>query len=197
MTGSPAAKLMSILIFILPLGIAACAATQQAKFYTLESFATPGPSGVKAARPISVGVGPIDLAAYLDRPQIVTRSGPNELDISEYDRWAAPLDDTFASIIAQNISKLLHSDLVFTYPWQAEVDYEVTMNVLQFDGSFGGDAILIVRWSIYDRDGKQRVIRRSTYTAPVAGSNYQELVKAKNKLVDQLSREIAAALRAV
>ena len=38
---------------------------------------------------ISMGVGPIIIPGYIDRPQIVTKTETAELHLSEFDRWAA------------------------------------------------------------------------------------------------------------
>ena len=39
-----------------------------------------------------VGVGPVRMARYLDRPEIVTSSGGSKIFLSEDDRWAEPPD---------------------------------------------------------------------------------------------------------
>jgi uncharacterized protein len=48
---------------------------------------------------------------YLDRPQIVTRAGKNELKLSEFDRWAGSLDSDVAPAIVDDVSSLLPADL--------------------------------------------------------------------------------------
>ena len=64
----------------------------------------------------AVGIGPVTLPQYLDRPQIVERTGPNSLKIAEFDRWAEPLNNTVPRILVQNISQLLQSDRVYALP---------------------------------------------------------------------------------
>jgi uncharacterized lipoprotein YmbA len=39
---------------------------------------------------MTIGVGPVHLPEYLDRPEIVTRINPNELKLAEFDIWAEP-----------------------------------------------------------------------------------------------------------
>src|SRR5437879_2194311 len=62
-----------------------------AKFYLLTPTADP-PSVQTAAVQSSaggftLGLGPVKLPPYLDRPEVVTRSAPNRLDLSKTDRW--------------------------------------------------------------------------------------------------------------
>ena len=84
---------------------------------------------------ISLGVGPVRLPGYLDRREILTRVAQSRLDVSQNDRWAEPLDENFTHVLAQNLSVLLGSDGVISYPWPIAKgpDYRVTVEVLQFE----------------------------------------------------------------
>jgi len=187
-------------VFLLILG--SCATTQQSKFYTLQALPTTSDTKPEklGEKRISIGVGPVSFPDYLDRPQIVTRVGPNELSIAEYHRWAGPVEDNFTMIMAENLSILLDTDRVAIFPWQdtAKITFQVKVDVLQFDGSLGGKAVLIARWTIYGKDGKEALImQKSNLSAHVEGSSYQQLVLAENQTVNDLSQEIASALKAL
>jgi len=189
--------LLSVALLLNPGG---CASTKQSKFYTLQALSgtSDTPSQTKSGERISVGVGPVNFPDYLDRPQIVTRTGPNELSIAEYHRWGGPLEDNFTRILAENLSLLLDSDRVAMFPWQesSKVDYQVRGNVLQLDGELGNQAVLVARWAVYGDEGKQALIaQKSIIKAPVKGSGYQDLVMAVNETLNELSREIASALK--
>ena len=70
-----------------------CVRTKSSKFYRLNAVSGVG-SGAKAidtGRELAIGVGPVKLPLYLDRPHIVTRTSTNEFDSSGFDRWAEPL----------------------------------------------------------------------------------------------------------
>jgi uncharacterized lipoprotein YmbA len=75
------------------LGLGACASTPS-RFYLLNALATPEtiPSPATSQGPV-IGVGPITMPRYVDRPQIVTRVGRNQLALGEFDRWAEPLQN--------------------------------------------------------------------------------------------------------
>lgn len=202
MTGTPIARLTLLILVVLSLTLGGCATTRHSNFYTLQPIpGTEKPeTGSLAHSFISLGIGPVQFPDYLDRPQIVTRIGPNELKIAEYDRWAGDLDDNFTNILADNLSILLDADRVSTYPWQdsAKVNYQITMDILQFDGRFGGQAVLTARWTIYGKDGKKALIsKKSTFRAPIKDSSYQAVVSAENQTLAALSRELAAEIRAL
>ena len=66
---------------------AACASTPPSRFYTLSPAA---PSGTTTSK-LSVVVGPVSIPALVDLPQMVVSTGPNQVSIDEFNRWASPL----------------------------------------------------------------------------------------------------------
>lgn len=78
-----------------------CGASAPARFYRLDSAATP--NGAPSAR-TAVMVGPIALPAAVDRPEFVVQVAPNRVEVEEFDRWAAPLDDSIARAVAGDLS---------------------------------------------------------------------------------------------
>jgi uncharacterized lipoprotein YmbA len=93
---------------------------------------TAGSAGIP--RNLSVGVGPVDLPAYLRRPQIVTRESENELSTSAAHRWAEDLQTNISRVIAGNLSLLIPTNRVSTFPWldARELDYRVSVRIEQF-----------------------------------------------------------------
>jgi uncharacterized lipoprotein YmbA len=82
-------------------------------------------------------VGPITLPKYLDRPQIVTRSGRNPLTLAEFDRWAKPLQDNVSRVLAENLARHIPTDHILLHPWprSAPVDYQVAVEHLRWGGA--------------------------------------------------------------
>jgi len=172
------------------------------RFYVLTPLANAdGSDHVATAKTsLAVGVHRVALPDYLDQPQIVTRLGPSQLALAEFDRWASPLGNQFSRVLGENLRASLPSDQVAVFPWPqtARVDYEVSVDVQQFEGRFGGDCSLVARWSIYSRE-RRTVLRvgTSTLSEPTTGGDYNAIAAAESRLVAGLSREIAAALKAV
>jgi len=176
-----------------------CARTPQARFYILQ----PQPSAVDQSQPsvsvndMIIGVGPVELPEYLDRPQMVTRISSSELHLSEFNRWAESLEKNFSSVLAENLSVLLSTDKVLVYPWigSIEVKRQVRVNVLQFDGVPGGKILLKVLWGVKDEDGKYLFsIKKSSFSTP-AGKGYPEMIEAMNRVLGDFSREVAKEIK--
>ena len=95
-----------ILVFML----AACTTSTPSRFYVL----TPGVAGGEGP-PIGnlvVGVGPVRLAAYLERPQLAVRERTNRLNVQEFDRWGGNLEANISWVIAENLSRSLGTESV-------------------------------------------------------------------------------------
>ena len=179
------------------LGLEACTSLPS-RFYILSSLSASDTIAATAAEqgPV-IGVGPITLPKYLDRPQIVTRAGSNQLILAEFDRWAEPLQDNVARVLAENLSRLIPTDQVLLQAWprSASLDYQVTMEVLQFEGWLGGESRLLALWSILDGAELPLWSQRASLNTPVGGREYEAMVMAMNQLLEWLSRDLALAIQ--
>jgi uncharacterized protein len=177
-----------------------CMASQPTKFYLLSPAGNPGalqecPGGT----PVTIGVGPARLAKYLDRPQIMTREGPNEVRLSELDHWAEPLGDNLSSVLAQNLESLLCAEATsLAHPGQGQTDYRVMLEVIRFDGSPGGEAVLDARWSVFaGAEEKPLFSKEARFALPVPGHEHEALVSVYSSLVAMLSSEVAGFFRSI
>jgi len=176
--------------------------TQPTSFYVLRTIdeAEGGKEPLPGREGLSVGVGPVQLAAYLKRPHIVTIGTGNEVRLSDFDRWAEPLEDGITRVLSENLSLLLGTNRVASHSPRSLMDPQVTVTVkvVRLDGSLGGDVLLSARWSLIDRKSdKVLLTRRSTYRHTVEGGDYGALVAAENRALEDLCREIAAAIDGV
>ena len=79
--------------------LAGCGLTQPTKFYTLSTVTEPAKAPVPA-RGLVIGLGPLTVPPYLDRPDIVTRVGANGMRLGDFSQWAEPLEPQLTRIIA-------------------------------------------------------------------------------------------------
>jgi hypothetical protein len=191
--------LLSIPLALLALAaLAACRGPLPAMhFYTLTPLAAPAIATDAAAAKASVGVGPLNIPRALERPQIVTRSDGNQLDIAEFHRWGGSLSGDILSTLTQDLSTLLGSERVVAHPWTRFItpDFRVPVEVHRFDGALGKEVTLVATWAVHHGDEHApRVVRKTTLTEPVASQDYAALVAAHSKVLDDLAREIATEL---
>jgi uncharacterized lipoprotein YmbA len=192
----------------------ACSTTSPTRFYVLSTIAD---KPAEAPANVAVGVGPINLPQYLDRPQIVTRLSLNQLVVGEFDQWGGQLDDSFARTLAGNLSVLLQTDRVQLYPWKDEesLDYAVTVDVINFEQDVDGSSLLDVYWSLVEaKTGRLKQRRHASYREPggtpiteaqarnqggLLGDNkqrpYDSVVAAMSRNLGALSRDIAKVIQ--
>ncbi|MGH7931843.1 MAG: PqiC family protein [Candidatus Binataceae bacterium] len=132
------------------------------------------PSATVASASLSsqlvIGVGPIAFPDYLRQPQIVTLTGPHQIDLSVEDRWAEPLDENFTRVFSENLAHLLNTHRIERYPWPRTnpVDYQVVVDVQSFETTKDGQSQMIARWVIKDgRSGKDLYAYETTAGTPV------------------------------
>jgi uncharacterized lipoprotein YmbA len=182
-----------------------CGSTKPSRFYVLTPASNPEGEVVQSGgySDISVGIGILKFPDHLLRPQIAIQTGSNKLDYAEYDRWAEPLNDNFARVMAENLSKIIPSDSVYIYPWKSttKVQYQLNFEVMQFSQGADGSVTLIVFWSIFDNSTAEQLLRKKTTLSQPGPSsdpvNYGSVVQVMSRLVEDLSRQVVSTLKAI
>lgn len=180
-----------VLLFALVVAGAGCA-SPRSSFYTLNSTGKPATSGAD----YSVSVGPVSVPAAVDRPQIVVRLAPNQVAIDEFHRWASPLPDAIARVVAENIAAMLGTPhvTVFSRPSASGARYRVLIDVLRFESAPGEAATLDAVWTVRStKDGTTRS-GRTTVSEPATDREYATLAAAHSRALGRLSADIAGAI---
>ncbi len=180
-----------------------CGTSAPTRFYVLSPMpaSEEGSQVALDERCLAIGIGPITMPQYLERPQIVTRLSSNEMKLADFDQWAEPLKDNFTRVLAENLSALLCADAMAIFPWTGStpVDYQVQVEVIRLDGALGGEAVMTARWAIMAEDSRKVLYTRtSSYRAPVAESqDYSPFVSTQSRLLEKFSNDVAKAIKEV
>lgn len=150
-----------------------------------------------AGRPTSIGLGPIHLPDYLQRPTIVTRTGPTQITPRENDRWAEPLADGVRRVLREDLRRALGVEQVVAFPWYPtqQPAVQVSVDVQQLECDSAGQARLTALWEV--RDPTTRAVRHSGETRvahAVADRSTAACVAALSQALGDLAREAAAAV---
>ena len=183
--------------------LAGCrSSTSPIEFYTISPMTSVSETdkvvGIK--KNIAVGVGPLQLPKVIDRPQIITRVGPNKIKVDEFHRWAGSVYEDFLRAVTLNLSAYLQSSLVVAYPWEEyfEPDYRIYMEVHQFDGRLGQEVQLDITWTITGREDRQiLLVHKTLIKEPTQGEDFDALVAAKGRILATLSRQLAQGIKEV
>jgi uncharacterized lipoprotein YmbA len=172
---------------LLALMLASCSSPPRERFYTLDG---PEPPAAAEGAP-SLAVGPVSIPELVDRPQIVVRTGTNQVNIVEQARWAEPLKSAIARVVAANLAVALGARVAG--PRNADADYRITLDVQRFESGDEG-ALIDTAWTVVPRNGERRS-GRSVAREKAQRKEYDALVAAHSAALAAISRDIAAAIR--
>jgi uncharacterized lipoprotein YmbA len=118
--------------------VGACSSSPPTRFYTLSDTApdATAPGGVGWVRIVGVTI-----PGELDRPEMVRRIGPNQLNIAGLDRWAAPLDQTIRRALSDDISRRVPNPA-------AGQQYSVAVDIHEFYGDGSCNVTLRADWTV-------------------------------------------------
>ena len=165
-------------------------------YYLLTAVAAPASDA--PLRETVIGVGPVRVAPFLDRPQIITHRNAGETVVSDDRRWAEPLDRGIQRVLVQNLAGLTGADMR-NFPWTrtAVPEYAVRVDILDFNRTASGNALLEASWILEDIKGKRLIYsRKERFMTPVDGADgdYGALARAYSELTHQLAVNIAAQI---
>jgi len=173
---------------------AVACATATSRFYTLDSTAV---SDGATAGPHAIAVGPVSLPPAVDRPQFVVQVAPNRVEVDEFNRWAAPLDDGVARVVAGDLGILLGTSEVAVAPVTGFVPaYRVTIDVQRFESTPGQGVVVEALWAVRASSGGALSSGRTVARETAEGKGFDAIAAAHSRALAKVSTDIAAAIRA-
>jgi uncharacterized lipoprotein YmbA len=145
----------------------------------------------------TIGLGPIKLPPYLDRPEIVTRQAPNRLELSKEDRWGESIQNGFTSAMARDLTAQTGTGRVILFPWYntVHIDLQVQIDVYRFETDGQGSANLSAKWTILDSTGKNILYTvESNLTQPSKPGDMTDAAAALSRTIGDLGGQIANML---
>lgn len=183
-----------LLVFALALA-AGCARTPPAQYYLLHA---PDATTVGKVDGPRLGLGPVRLPAYLDRPQIVSWESATRLHLSQQHRWAEPLAQSFSRALFARLAQALPDAQLIPWPWRGAQTppRRITVDVQRFERGADGVLHLDARWTVQAADGAAPQAYDSAIALPVTGAadDYDAIVAAASDAVGALAQDIARRL---
>lgn len=170
--------------------LSACGGSPPSHFYTLAPVAPERTS--QAPSGLIVVVAPVTLPPALDRDAVVTSTGPNQLNVSGENRWAAPLSEIVRRVLADDLARRMPGAVVPAPGDPVPTGHvrTVDVNVRQFIGDSGGRVMLDADWTVHG-SGK---IHSVSLTGQAGSGKATAVVATMDKLLAELSDRIAAGI---
>lgn len=178
-------------IFLFP---ACIGNSRPTNFYTLNPIS--GVQPVNTGQIHILGVGPINLPAYLDRPEVVTRHGTNSATINDFSQWIGPLKDNVSSVLIENLSTLLTPERIMRFPWRQStpVSRQIRVNIYRFDTEKDQAILISDWWTGNPRQPDQGTYKRTAIRVPLTDDSIAARVAGMNQALDELSIKIASSI---
>jgi len=182
-----------IAIAVIVVVTAGCASSPS-RFYTLNSTVTG--DGTPAAN-YTVVVGPVSIPALVDRPQFVVQVATNRVEVDEFNRWAEPLNDNIARVVAGDLAAQLGTTQVATAPLaNFNSAYRVAIDIQRFESVRGKSVLIEAVWVVHrTTTGGTTCSGRTIASEPAAGDSFDALVAAHSRALAKVSGDIAAVIR--
>lgn len=178
--------------------------SRPSRFYTLTPLAARDDRPPNAPH-ATLAIGPVEIPDTIDRHQIVTRTGANELVRAEFARWGGSLDGEITRSLVATLGDRLASRDIVVSRWRAvavgpgATTYRAAVSISRFDGVLGESVVLRGRWELMaETDGTRRslAVREATVTEKVEGAGYDALVAAMQAALVRFGEEMADAVAA-
>lgn len=152
-------------------------------------------SAVGGSSDMAVGLGPIDVPRYLQRPQMVTRLDGSELKFDEFERWAGGFEANVTSVLADDLSTRLGGAHVVLDPSNTALPlaFRVSVTFQEFVGRPGESLVMRALWVIRS-DGGDIAFSDETRVDEPLGRGPEALVSAHDAALGRLADAIAAGL---
>ena len=193
------------LVVGLSVAFAGCVGSSRpSRFYTLAPMEARHVGATTEAE-ATLAVGPVEIPDYVDRRQIVTRAGRNELLVADFDRWAGSVEEDITRSLVAVLGDRLSTRKVAVSTWRraglvpAPSSYRAAVTISRFDGVLGDSVVLRARWTlITERDAKATpvAVREATVTEKVDGAGYDALVAAMARALVRFGEEMADGVTA-
>jgi uncharacterized lipoprotein YmbA len=197
--GSTSFPLMKFLFFlILPLLLSACTVFEPIDAKPIRHLleaTVPARTPSKAAPAIAIARP--SLPPYLERSEMVTRTGDGRLEIHEKDLWSEPLDSAITRVLAENLRRLTGSTNVQPASSFITRDYThlVELRIERFDPQPDGTLLLECTWKLQPMSGGDAAPASYRTTVPLpASADRSARITAMNEALARLSRVISGKL---
>jgi uncharacterized protein len=138
----------------------------------------------------------VNIPPSIDRQEMVRETAAESLQISDRNRWGAPLADMTQDVLTRDLMERLPADQVIPPRTGAPSGaYEVTIDLLQFGGDVTGKVVLEGGWSLYRLGADAPLLNRHIeLTERPASDDYADEARLMSQLLGRLADDIARAI---
>ncbi len=144
-----------------------------------------------------LGISEVKIANYLQKESLTTRLSSNHLNVKDDTVWAGSLAKNIQQVLQIDLSSLLPSYTVLSYPWEEPFNDKkrLFLSIDRFDGDKNGTVVLMGHWSLIDQESDKLISGENFRYIQKGTPNISGVVQTQSQLLERLSRRIAKRVR--
>ena len=176
--------------------LSGCAASRPMKYYVLDPGPVPAPQGAPTY-PVTLLVGRVSASHLFRDDRLVYGSGPVQLGVYSYDRWAEPPADMLQDLLVSNLRSTGQYRAVSPLGSNVRGDYVVRGHLWDISEVDKPDLMARFSWEVELFDPNTRTTvwsHRYEHDEPAQGKTVNDVVQAMDKNVRAGLQQITAGI---
>lgn len=184
----------SPILILAALMLASCGSSPKTHYFTLSRV----PAEQERPAPIGtpVTVASVHVPQSLDRSEMVRANGDNTVEISDQERWTAPLGEMARRVLSEDLAaRLPHDKVVLPDAPAPPQTAQIVVSLAEFGSDPNGKVALAGSWSLLDGERGKLLLRRDVaLQAAAKGPGGSGQAAAMSELLGELASNIAKTL---
>lgn len=177
--------------------LTACSATTDTtRFYTLKPITNQFLTNKSGSSTVSIES--IVIPRLLNRPQIVSRIGQNEIKRAEYHQWGGSIEEEIKQLLTTELEQELSEAGYYVFPRESRSrpDYNLYLDINRLDGQLGEEAVFEMTWLLESDQDQQLSARGSLrHSTQLKSHNYSDYVAALHALLVRGTQALGEELK--
>lgn len=175
--------------------LGACSSSPPKRFYILDPVPAKQRSTTEPG--VVLQVAAVNIPSSLDRQEMVCEGATGSLQISDINRWGAPLADMTQNVLTRDLVDRSSAGAVIPPRTSApRGTYEITVDLLQFGCDASGAIVLWGGWSLYELGSDTPVLNRNVRLSEAAlNEDYAARAQAMSRLLGRLADDMMDSIR--
>lgn len=145
----------------------------------------------------TLGLGPIEVAEYLQRSQLIVNRDANSLQMPDNAYWGEPLQKGIARVLSINLMNHQPTRLIETFPWRSDstppLSIRLQIHELQI---IDGNAVINASWKLIDTINNKTLSQHHFLRKQPCTENARDIAAAYSALLAELATEMDKGLSA-
>ncbi len=143
----------------------------------------------------TVGLGPIEVAEYLQHSHVIVNHDANSLQIADNAYWGEPLQKGISRVLSINLMNHQSNRLIETFPWRSDSNPPVSIRLQIYDLQIiDGNAVINASWKLIDNMTRKTLTQHHYVQQKSCNGNARDIAEAYSALLAELAAEMNKAL---